>query len=296
LPIINTPVLAALSTNISTIFNNAYAQTESIQSKIATEVPSTKGSNTYGWLGQTTGFREWLGDRVIQNLGKHDYTIKNKKFENTVSVKRDDIEDDDMGGYNMITNQLGYDAKIHPDELVFNALKNGTSQKCYDGQNFFDTDHPVEVEGGTQSVSNYVDGANPAWYLLDTSRPIKPIIFQKRRNYNLVSKFDPKDESVFNRDEFVFGVDARVNAGYGLWQMAFCSKADLTADNFNAAYAAMSSYKSDAGKPLNIKPKILLVPQALRTKAAAIIADKINGGDNNPNANIVEVVATSWIA
>ena len=44
--------------------------------------------------------REWIGDREIQNLSASDYTIKNKDYELTVGVDRNDIEDDTLGIYN----------------------------------------------------------------------------------------------------------------------------------------------------------------------------------------------------
>ena len=33
----------------------------------------------------------------------------------------------------------------------------------------------------------------------------------------------PGDDNVFFKKEFIYGVDARCNAGYGLWQLAFGS-------------------------------------------------------------------------
>ncbi|WP_163833281.1 Mu-like prophage major head subunit gpT family protein [Spartinivicinus ruber] len=65
--------------------------------QIATVIPSSTASNTYGWLGQWPGFREWIGDRVIKSMEAHGYQIMNKQFESTVGVKRTDIEDDNLG-------------------------------------------------------------------------------------------------------------------------------------------------------------------------------------------------------
>ena len=56
-----------------------------------------------------------------------------------------------------------------------------------------------------------------AWYLLDTSRAIKPCIFQLRKAPQFVQFNDPKSESVFRRKKFIYGVDARGNVGFGLW-------------------------------------------------------------------------------
>lgn len=51
---------------------------------------------------------------------------------------------------------IGEAARTHPDDLLFDLMNNGhlSSAVCHDGQNFFDTDHPVSLEDsslGTQS-------------------------------------------------------------------------------------------------------------------------------------------------
>ena len=77
--ILNNNTLKGINTSFSAIYNQAFEGAPSQFEEIATTVPSTKGENAYPWLGMTTRFREWLGDRVIQNLKTHGYTIKNKK-------------------------------------------------------------------------------------------------------------------------------------------------------------------------------------------------------------------------
>lgn len=289
--------LAALTTGFKTIFQGALAAAESHYDKVAMVVPSNTKQEVYAWLGTTTRFREWAGDRVIQNLSTHDFTIKNKSFENTIGVDRDDIEDDAIGLYSPTVGQLGQDAKTHPDELVFALMKNGFTGKCYDGQYFFDTDHPVIGEDGqVASVSNYQAGAGPAWFLLDTSKVVRPFIFQKRRDYQFVAMDSLTDEVVFSAKQFRYGVDCRVNAGYGLWQLAYASKAELNAANLSAAIAAMSSFKGDNGKPLNVKPTLLVVPPALREVALKLVKAETIEGTTNVNRNAVEVLVCSWLA
>jgi phage major head subunit gpT-like protein len=60
------------------------------------------------------------------------------------------------------------------------------------------------------------------WYLLATDRIVKPLILQNR----MPATFDALEngsESGFMRDAYLYGVRARYNAGYGLWQAAYCS-------------------------------------------------------------------------
>lgn len=151
--VINQANLKGLNVGYSTAFNKAFDGVKTDYEKIATVVPSTTAENNYKWLGQIPQMKEWIGDREIQNLSAYEYTIKNRKFEMTVSVPRDDIEDDQYGVYTPHFANLGESAARHPDELVFGALKDGFKEKCYDGKPFFAEDHP-SGEGGKVKVSN----------------------------------------------------------------------------------------------------------------------------------------------
>ena len=147
------------------------------------------------------------------------------------------------------------------------------------------------------SVSNMQEGTGPAWFLLDTSRAIKPLIFQLRRNYKFVAQNKDTDENVFMRDEYIYGVDARCNVGFGLWQLAFGSKADLTRENYKKARASMMSMKGDNGRPLNIRPSLLVVPPAHEGAALEMVkAERDASGATNVYRNTAEVLVTSWLS
>ena len=296
--IINRANLSIAFTGFKASFQKAFDGAAIDYGQIVLEVPSSTSQEAYAWLGQTTGFREWVGDRVIQSIKQHDYTIKNRTFENTVSVPREAYEDDQFGIYSPLMAQLGQDSKEHPAELVYDALKNGFTQTCYDGQNFFDTDHPVLNKAGEEtSVSNTAGGSGAPWFLLDTSRVIRPLILQKRKPYNFVSKDKEDDDNVFFKKEYIYGVDARLNVGYGLWQLAYASKQELTAENFNTAYAAMQGMKGDNGRPLGLRPKLLVVPPSLRATAMEIVkAERNAAGATNINRDVVDVLSTPWLA
>lgn len=294
--VINRASLQNAYVAFKTIFNDAFQTAPSDYTRVAMDATSSTSIEDYKWLGKTTRFRKWVGDRVIQNLSAHSYLIKNEPFENTVGVDRDDIEDDKLGIYTPMLAQLGYDARAHPDELIFPLLSRGFESTCYDHQYFFDTDHPVvAADGSTVSVSNMQPGAGAPWFLLDVTKPVRPLIFQKRRDYSFVSMDAPNDEAVFNRKQYRYGCDARVNAGYGLWQMAFGSKAELNEANLSAAIAAMRSFKGDQGRPLNVRPSLLVVPPHLDHAAKKlVVADQI-GGSTNVLKGSAEVLSTAWI-
>ena len=295
--IINASTLRSLHIAFSAAFKGGLGAAPSNYKRIATVVSSTTKSNEYGWLGKFPKMREWIGDRVTNGLAAHGYTIRNKPFELTVGVDRDDIDDDNVGIYTPMMTELGMSAGEHPDELVFGLLKLGASTLCYDGQNFFDTDHPViDEDGVVQSQSNWNNngGSGVAWYLLDTSRALKPLIFQERKKPNFVSKTSETDDNVFDRREYVYGVDSRCNVGFGFWQQAYGSRAALDETNLAAAYAAMTERKGDHGRTLGIKPTLLVVPPSLKFAALKLVsATTLANGAENVMKGLVEVIDDS---
>ena len=295
--LINTQNLTNLRQAFNALFKQGFGTVTPQWQRIATLVPSTTGEEKYGWLGKNTQFREWVGDRQYQNLKLHDYAIKNKTFENTVSVSRDDIHDDQYGTYNMPMKMLGEDAALHPDELVFKLLAQGESTKCYDGQYFFDTDHPVGRDGAIQSVSNHGGGSGTAWYLLNVGKLIKPILLQKRRDYAFKARENPNDPNVFDKNEYVYGADGRSNVGFGLWHTGFMSKQTLDEAGYGAARAAMFGFKFDNGNPVNQGGKfVLVVPPSLEGAALKMVqAEKLANGADNIYRNTAEVYVCPWL-
>lgn len=179
---INQASLRGLYTAYSMAFNKGFQAVESHYNQIATTVPSSTGEQKYSWLGQMPQMREWIGEREIQNLSAYDYAIKNKKFEMTIAVKRDDIEDDQYGLYSMQFANMGECAAQHPDNLVFKALMDGFETPCYDGQPFFSDAHKVE---GTTYKNKSDKKLSSATYL-EGRTAIMSICGDKGQSLNLV--------------------------------------------------------------------------------------------------------------
>ncbi len=295
---LNTATLDALRVGFSASFRGALGQAESDYTKVATVVPSSTKENRYGWLGKMPNMREWIGPRAVMSIAEHDYTIRNKSFEMTIGVDRDDIEDDNLGQYGALFAEMGQSVGAYPDMMVFEALKNGFTTECYDGQNFFDSDHPVlDEDGNTVSVSNTGGGSGTPWFLLAAGRAIRPIIFQQRKAPEFVSKDKPDDDNVFDRKEFLYGTDARWNVGYGFWQMAYGSRQSLDATAYAAARAAMRGMKGDHGRPLGLKPNLLVVPPSLEETALEILnAERNAAGATNVWRGTAELLVSDWLA
>ena len=209
-----------------------------------------------------------------------------------MGVPRDAIEDDEFGIYGPMMQSMAQVAAEHPDQLVFTLLKNGFNTPCYDGQNFFDEEHPV----GDTVVSNMQGGAGEGWYLLDTRRALKPLIFQERKKPEFVAMTKIDDEAVFTAKEYRYGVDTRCAVGFGFWQLAFGSKAALTAENYEAAFEAMTSQRNEEGGVLNVRPTHIVVGPGNRAAAKKLFDAMLSGGgDTNTLYKDVEIIEAPWV-
>lgn len=299
--LVSTDNLNKLRVGFSTAYANGTKNAvKPVSDRVATTVKASQKEQRYGWIGKLPRIREWVGPRVVQNISESDYSIKEKKFELTIGVDKDDIETDNLGLYTTLFEGIGEATVLDPEQLLWDVLKAGFATNCYDGQFFFDTDHPVlDADGVTMlSVANTDGGAGTPWFLLDTTRVIKPLIKQVRKPFgDIVARDKVTDDNVFDLNEFRYGVDSRMNFGYGFWQMAWGSKQALNAANYEAARVAMSSFKSDHGRPLGIKPNLLVVPPALEGAALGIVQSQlINGGESNKWAGTAEVLVVPWLA
>ncbi|QXC33692.1 Mu-like prophage major head subunit gpT family protein [Aeromonas sp. FDAARGOS 1407] len=295
-------LLQALFTGFKKNFEDAKSEAPAQYTKIATVIKSTTKSNTYGWLGKFPNLRKWVGDRVIESMKAHGYQIVNEDFEATVGVDRNDIEDDELGIYAPMFAEMGRSAGIHPDELCFGLLGAGFTTPCYDGQYFFDTDHPVypkaDGTGTPVLTANVVVDAGyqgEPWFLLDTSRALKPVIFQDRKSPQLIAMTKVDDEAVFTRKEFRYGVDCRDAAGFGFWQLAFANKRALTPDNLWDSFSKMREFQADGGRKLGVKATLLVVPPSLEKLATQMLERELDSSSSNELKGKLELVVADYL-
>jgi phage major head subunit gpT-like protein len=295
--------ITALNTSLKARFKAGLnAGREEDWKKIAKLIGSSSASNTYEWLSQFPAFREWVGARLHKQAKEQAYQVTNRKFENTLDIPREKIEDDNYGQYGDIAASYGESVLDLKNDLVFNAIPAGFSSICYDGQFFFDTDHPVypneDGTGVAVTVSNMQAGAGEPWVLLCTDRAPQPFYLQER----LAAEFVPKtnaanSDGVFENDVFSYGGRWRGDAAYGFWQLAFGSKAAATTTNFEAAYKEMMKFKGDGNRKLGIRAnKLICGPDNQAAFEAILKAEKNAAGASNINYNKVELIVSPWMA
>lgn len=298
--------IQALHTTLKTRFNAGLAAAPNNWKDIAKLISSDGASNTYAWLSQFPAFREWVGARLHKMLSENAFAVVNRKFENTIDVQRTAIEDDNFGHYGTIAESYGQAVIDMQNDLCFQALKAGFSSVCYDGQFFFDVDHPVYPnEDGTgvavmtsnvQAPAGVVEALEP-WVLLCTERAASPLYLQERIKPQFEALTSANNTTVFEQDVYSFGGRWRGAAAYGFWQCAYGSKSALDAASFEAAYKAMMKTKGDGNRLLGITPDLLVCGPDNQSAAETLLKALQNAnGASNINYNKVKLLVTPWMA
>lgn len=135
-----------------------------------------------------------------------------------------------------VPDDAGIPLGIVPDTIVVGPKLQWTAKELVDSPvviykgNASDTASPTPYRNALHGylrlvVSPFLTGAfDDYWFLLDTKRPIKSVILQQRSDVPVeFTALDSRSgsESAFMRDRYYYGVRARYNVGYGLWQTAY---------------------------------------------------------------------------
>lgn len=298
-----------LKTGLQTIYQQALVDygAAKVYDTFSMMINSNKSVEDYGWLSDTATTREWIGEREVKALGDVSYYIKNKKYESTVGVDREALEDDQYDAIKVKVQDMAYAADAMKNKLAIDMLVAGTAGLCYDGLPFFSTSHkytslgsiqttqanlgtaaftranlkssmvamsklvgtnglpmgimadtllvppdlyyealeivgsPINPDTGTSEgnginalysnnalnsvlkvvQSPFITDAD-SWYLFDTKRPLKPLIYQSRTNLEF-QQLTENSETGIMTDKFIFGTRERFAFGYGLWQLAYAN-------------------------------------------------------------------------
>jgi phage major head subunit gpT-like protein len=293
--VINT---AALERGLNTAYTKAYNAIIAQKGnkglmELATEIPSTKSEEKYGWLGDVPVVKEWVSEKTMGGLKSYTYTLENKDYYTGIRVYRNELEDDQ---YNMINPRIASLAMAvfnYKAMLISDLIINGTTGTAYDGVAFFSNASGSRVNDNllagtgttlaqvkadiatarsammkfvsdTSEVMNMILDAvcippeleqtmlevvksatipgtaagghtfNPAyewikmvvvdprlsdandWYGFATSMPLKPFIFQNRKNPTNVLD----DTAVKSAGYYDYSAEIRGRAGYGFPAMA----------------------------------------------------------------------------
>ena len=291
--VVTSDFLAATYQGLRALYMETFEATTPEWNKVAMESKSDTETEDYSWIAEVPGMKEWVDERTLEALKQFSFSIKNKDWESTISVDRNTMEDNKLGQIKPRIQDMAMAAKMHPDELVFALLAAGFATNCYDGQYFFDVDHPLENGVQSNKITDALDATglqnaltvgrrlkgytgrplnivfdtlavppeleipgrkllfadrNDAgatnimkgimdnllvsphladtnnWFILCTKRPLKPVILQMRKRPDFLALDRPDDYNAFMKKQFMYGVDARYNVGFGLYQLAVGSE------------------------------------------------------------------------
>ncbi len=76
---------------LKTLQSGPEPQALALAKQLAMWIPSNKRVITYRWFLGVPQLREWIGDRIAHELETEGYEVRQKTFESTLKVFRDDI-------------------------------------------------------------------------------------------------------------------------------------------------------------------------------------------------------------
>lgn len=155
--------LDVLFISFSQNFAEAYMSTATpLLDSIGSKIPSNTRDQRYPFVQSISGaMRQWnTGERVINNVVVDGFVVTNSKWENTLAIAREQLEDDQYGVYSsMLIPNLARHAKLLPDVQIADQINNGASRLGFDGVNFFATTHLVDPSNPSSATqSNLLTG------------------------------------------------------------------------------------------------------------------------------------------
>lgn len=295
---VNQGTLDTLHVAFSMLFNEALGTAASDWMSVSTKVPSSTKRNEYAWLRNMPQLKRDMGESNFENLVRQGYSITNHRYKSPVEIDVDDIEDDNIGTYRTVFQQHADEASKWLTNAVLSLLPMGITSdgQSFDGVNFFSASHPL-LDGDTYSnYDNDGGSSDPLWYLLDTKRPVRPLIIQERKKLELTLKNRPDDDNVFNDDVVQWMIKGRYGFGYTYPQLAYASRKDLDETNLEAAIQAMLAFTRDDGTKLNIMPDTIVVGPSNLFRARKLVENILDSdGGSNIHKGSLKIVYSQYV-
>lgn len=104
--------------------------------------------------------RLWTGDRQVQNLNVDGVLITPSKYESTLALPREDVEDDQYGVWAAMAIPVeAFAAKALPGQLIAAAI--AANAVGYDGVATYSASHPIDPSGQTPGTQSNVATGKP---------------------------------------------------------------------------------------------------------------------------------------
>lgn len=220
--------LTASAKGFKALFFQALKRDPGMWSQFAMEVPCKGKSNEYDWLGGPPAVEEWVsGNRPMGSLKAYNYELTDQRWANGLRVKREDIEDDNLGVYRPVIRSMAGGFDLQKTKLLFTTLMangfNATQGNAYDGQFFFDTDHldneetaqsnkttaalsASALETGIETMSRFTDDKGEYLHIVPSHLVVPPQLAATAKRIVGRSKVDENSAGVDNINEGVVDI------------------------------------------------------------------------------------------
>ena len=159
---------AAFVTSANNLIGHVYDadNVPMVAKQFMTEYPSQSTQWTTAWFGRMPKMRLWDGPRQPHQPGLQTYTVIPQPWENTYSIDRFVLDDDQYNNYYRLLGELVLQSKRHQDyqgrDLIeATGVQSSTAiQKGPDGISFFNTAHPVNFYDSSKGtfINDFVGG------------------------------------------------------------------------------------------------------------------------------------------
>ena len=132
------------------------AQPPSLIDRVATYVSSESDAEDYAWMGEATQMEEAEDELKFVPMSNATYNLRNKKYWGGIALKRDDVNDDKVGGFGIRVREHAQTAARLPNKLITDVLT--TNPTGYDATALFSATHPARGQQ-TATQSNLLTGS-----------------------------------------------------------------------------------------------------------------------------------------
>lgn len=184
-----------------------------------TTFPSTARVETHTYMSNLPRLYEFKGINHITRLVTKPYTVENVEYRiGPVTVRKTDLDDDQLGGYLKNINDIPNRGKKDTGHKLLAHLANGRTGLGFDGTAMFANAHTV---GSGDNLTTYNGAANDGAThriiaVITDNSFIKPVIFQDREPLSGLQTNADSPEAALQK-EFLYWADTRFGLGYGFW-------------------------------------------------------------------------------
>lgn len=191
--------------------------------QFTTSMPSSTRVETHVYMSNLPRLREFNGYQAATRLVNKEYTVANKEYRiGPVSVRKTDLDDDQVGGYLRSIQALPGRGQKDIGHQLLAHLAAGTTNTCFDGSAFFANSHTVG-SGDNLDTANFASNDGVTHYcigLVIDNPAIKPVIFQDRESLSELMT-DADTPQAAKLKEYEYWADCRFGLAYGFWWDAY---------------------------------------------------------------------------